>query len=360
LPNINVTDSDGTVTSVPSMEDITCTPPVALNISNSNDSYDVNTLVNLELPNINFTDSDGITTNVPSMENITATPSTPPTSIRVSNSDDSYDVTTLVDLELPNSTVSNSDDSYVQLLPATESLELPLENLTVEDANGVVSQTLTNSPYKDITINVLANLPSGIVYQRNYQSRQLVSHAIYDDAWQLNNGSYNYTAVPNPLYIQEIDYAADSTGWTLKYNNAFGNLNRYTDINGNAPVENFATNYSIDNYTGLGHVWSAHGSIKKPWNTFYGVSGTLEGFNTSSFKGFNDWFGLNAKMASNLNKYDPIRQDVPYIRTSQRSMFTSTSYTSTTAFYWHPTLSIYYGGGKTVSLTHVLTRIHFK
>ena len=158
LPNINVTDSDGTVTSVPSMEDITCTPPVALNISNSNDSYDVDTLVDLELPNINFTDSDGITTNVPSMENITATPSTPPTSIRVSNSDDSYDVTTLVDLELPNSTVSNSDDSYVQLVPATESLELPLENLTVEDANGVVAQTLTNSPYKDITINVLTNL----------------------------------------------------------------------------------------------------------------------------------------------------------------------------------------------------------
>ena len=73
LPNINVTDSDGTVTSVPSMEDITCTPPSAIRVSNSDDSYDVNTLVDLELPNISFTDSDGITTSVPSVEDIVAT-----------------------------------------------------------------------------------------------------------------------------------------------------------------------------------------------------------------------------------------------------------------------------------------------
>ena len=181
LPNINFTDSDGTVTSVPSMENITATAAGSIRVSNSDDSYDVNTSVDLELPNtsisnsnnsyfqlvpatenlglpnINFTDSDGTVSSVPSMEDITATAGT--ASIRVSNSNDSYDVNTSVDLELPNSTVSNANDSYVQLVPATENLELPLENLTVEDTNGVVSQTLTNSPYKDIIINVSASAP---------------------------------------------------------------------------------------------------------------------------------------------------------------------------------------------------------
>jgi hypothetical protein len=67
----------------------------------------------------------------------------------------------------------------------------------------------------------------------------------------------------------------------------------------------------------------------------------LEGFNASSWKGFNDWFGLNAKMASNLYKYDPIKQDVPYIRTAQAALFLSTSY-DTTRVYWWSSIGLYY------------------
>ena len=76
LPDITVTDSDGTVSTVPSMENVVCTPSgsSSVRVSNLNDSYDVTTSVDLELPNINFTDSDGITTSVPSMEDIVATP----------------------------------------------------------------------------------------------------------------------------------------------------------------------------------------------------------------------------------------------------------------------------------------------
>ncbi|MCP4354339.1 MAG: DUF3168 domain-containing protein [Proteobacteria bacterium] len=44
-----------------------------LNVSNSNDSYNVDITENLELPDITFTDSDGVAAIVPSMENITAT-----------------------------------------------------------------------------------------------------------------------------------------------------------------------------------------------------------------------------------------------------------------------------------------------
>ena len=70
-----ILDSDGvTFFDVVSGGNGTCTPVSLINISNSNDSYSVDTLVNLELPNIDFTDSNGITTSVASMENIEATP----------------------------------------------------------------------------------------------------------------------------------------------------------------------------------------------------------------------------------------------------------------------------------------------
>ena len=49
-------------------------PAGPIRVSNSNDSYVVQVYSDLELPNINFTDSDGTTTSVPSMENIVATP----------------------------------------------------------------------------------------------------------------------------------------------------------------------------------------------------------------------------------------------------------------------------------------------
>ena len=74
LSDIIHTDSDGTFVTLPAQTPMVCTPNQALNISNFNDSYSVNTLVDLDLPNIDFTNSDGTTTSVPSMENISATP----------------------------------------------------------------------------------------------------------------------------------------------------------------------------------------------------------------------------------------------------------------------------------------------
>ena len=47
----------------------------SVRVSNSNDSYDVTTGVDLELPNIQFTQTDGSPTSVPSMENLVCNPS---------------------------------------------------------------------------------------------------------------------------------------------------------------------------------------------------------------------------------------------------------------------------------------------
>ena len=80
LPNIVFTDSDGTTTSVPSVTDIVatlCPTFEDATVHNSNDSYSVTVGSggDLELPNINFTDSDGTTTSIPSMEAVVCTPS---------------------------------------------------------------------------------------------------------------------------------------------------------------------------------------------------------------------------------------------------------------------------------------------
>ena len=70
--SVTVVDGLNTYDLFPS-DSYTCEATV-INVSNSDDSYSVDTEVSLELPNINFTDSDGITTSVPSMEDVVCTP----------------------------------------------------------------------------------------------------------------------------------------------------------------------------------------------------------------------------------------------------------------------------------------------
>ena len=73
-PNVTVTDGDETI-QVLAGGTYTCEGGSAsVVVSNSNDSYSVTTSENLELPNIQFTDSNGTVTSVPSVTNIVATP----------------------------------------------------------------------------------------------------------------------------------------------------------------------------------------------------------------------------------------------------------------------------------------------
>ena len=280
------------------------TPQEPVNVSNSNDTYVVDTLVDLELPNINVTDSDGTITSVPSMENVTCTPSTP-TSVRVSNSDDSYDVNTLVDLELPNSNISNSDNSYISLVPATSSLDLPdtvftdsdgtisnvpatnaitatpqvpqasvnisnsndsysvntlvdleLPNISFTNSDGIV----TSVPSMENIVSTACPVKSGIAYNRVVQTGATISYRVGDDAWNAVSNPYSNQPT-NPINTAELD-----TFTTLKQNNAFGTLDRFTDING---LQVYADNYVIDNYTGLG--WYR---IKRPTTSWNGAIDT--------------------------------------------------------------------------------------
>ena len=112
LPDINVTDSDGSISSVPSVQNVVCSPAADATVENSDTSY-TNTVASggtLVLPNITVTDSDGSTSSVPSVQNVLCTPSADAT---VENSDSSYTNTVASGgtLTLPDITVTDSDGS---------------------------------------------------------------------------------------------------------------------------------------------------------------------------------------------------------------------------------------------------------
>jgi hypothetical protein len=112
LPDINVTDSDGSISSVPSVKDVVCSPAADATVENSDSSY-TNTVASggtLVLPDITVTDSDGSTSSVPSVQNVLCTPSADAT---VENSDSSYTNTVASGgtLTLPDITVTDSDGS---------------------------------------------------------------------------------------------------------------------------------------------------------------------------------------------------------------------------------------------------------
>jgi hypothetical protein len=68
----NIQGSENVILSLPNTTSTPVTTP--LNVRNFDSTYDVDITTNLVLPNISFTDSDGTITSVPSVTDIVATP----------------------------------------------------------------------------------------------------------------------------------------------------------------------------------------------------------------------------------------------------------------------------------------------
>lgn len=201
----------------------------------------------------------------------------------------------------------------------------------------------------------------GIAYQRNYTTRQVTSYTIYDDAYNMSNGVYDYTELPNPLYVQRLDIDSDSSGKTLLKNNFWGNKIRFTDVNGVASIDTNGV-YFVDNFTGLGH-WASNTYIDS-YDDMLGVGGIIEGLNTANFQGYNDWFLPNITMLNDITTYENFniinKFIVPYYNTYQPNFGSSTSYDANSNYIMtfnqgqsalHP---------KANNKTNIITRIHFK
>jgi len=116
---------------------------------------------------------------------------------------------------------------------------------------------------------------SGIAYDRPVLTGQTISYRTGDDAWNLANGTYDYTPPTYPA-----SYAQLNTFTTLLSNNAFGNTNRFTDDVG---TQIYANAYVIDHLTGLGWSKNLQGSGSKTWNN------CIDEPIASSFNSFTDW-----------------------------------------------------------------------
>jgi len=310
-----------------------------------------------------ITDSNGITIfEVGSGDAGTCTPTETCVDVIIENSDDTWNTTgasgsTVI---VPDSTVSNEDDSYVQLLPATIDLELPLEEIQITDENDVLLETIFNSPYKDLVIEI--QQPVGIRYQRDYRTGELDIYLKYSDGWQAENGGYDATNPVFPLTIAELDYT-DATGWTLMGNNAFGNKERFTD---EAGVRSTDTNvlFFIDHLTGLMHYATTSGTYQDIYNNWFGAGNKLEGINTATLNGYGDWFCANTKIINNLIDYSGTGSNLwmcPYLRTIALNYGSSTSWNASFHYNLSSSVGQYYNYTKAVTnAKQLLTRIYYK
>lgn len=162
----------------------------------------------------------------------------------------------------------------------------------------LVANVLLGVNYKIDDVDLVGELvsitPSGILYQRPILTGQTTSFANYDDAWNLANNVYDYTRPANPLTVAELDHDAVSPFITLKENNAFGNTNRFTDING---LQVYADHYIIDHLTGLG--WYSQDSATYNWGTII-----LRAYNATDL-GYTDWRIPNMSELLSIRNLNP-------------------------------------------------------
>ncbi len=213
---------------------------------------------------------------------------------------------TIFVLELPH--MHSWCGSPLELL---EGVDNTPKGVTITDAENPASPiTLYEGSYSCIE----AEPKAGIAYSRPMLTNQKVSYSVGDDGWHFINGTYNYTPPTNPLSIASL-----SDSLTLVDNNAFGNKDRFTDING---LQVYSDNYFIDHWSGLGYTNLVHDS--KNWED--GITFA----NNSTLNGFNDWRITNINELDNLFlKYGALPLDYTPINTYK---FLGNLHTSTTRF----------------------------
>jgi hypothetical protein len=155
---------------------------------------------------------------------------------------------------------------------------------------------------KDYYVDVKSSgvTPSGILYQRP-PITQRTSYRTGDTGWAFQNGYYDYSSDPiNPAVIQQLDYTDTTNFWfKLKYNNAFGNKNRFTNslgVNSNANGRIIGMSftgalslYIIDNLTGWAFTAIDNGANIN-WANTIDLIGARR---AASYLGYNDWIPVS-------------------------------------------------------------------
>jgi hypothetical protein len=194
----------------------------------------------------------------------------------------------------PTTVYENSDQSYQVTIPDGTTHVAP--DITWTDSDGSTNTAPANT---NITCTPSGTPASGILYQRPIIPGWRTSFSLYDEGWQLTNGTYDYTKT-NPATVARLDNSATFPFHTLDANNAFGNVYRFTDENGDHytdPFDSgtksdagaFSTDYVIDHLTGLGWKRNYTAGGGNPWATL------LSNANSATHATFSDWRMANIK-----------------------------------------------------------------
>lgn len=158
----------------------------------------------------------------------------------------------------------------------------PLENLEGFDFTPAAVTVTDNGDditlYPSDTYTCMGIMPDGIAYSRVRNTNAITQFRVGDDVYNRINNPYSDPPA-NPAYIQSLDLTAGVDIWkTLKFNNEFGNKNRFTDPLGGQDFIGQGAN--IDHLTG---VMYRYASFNGTWDD------GIDTANGLSFLGYNDW-----------------------------------------------------------------------
>lgn len=166
------------------------------------------------------------------------------------------------------STIINSTATYFQQVDSGATFELP--NISHIDTDGTPTPTPAQTPF------ICSQPTSIVVYNRVYYTGNNDSFSLYDEAWQAENGTYDFGEEVGKT--QRLDYSSSAPFYTLVYDNIFNTKDRFTDELG---TQLYAANITIDHLTGL--MW------KNDSNGFLNYTTAAATAEASTFGGYSDW-----------------------------------------------------------------------
>lgn len=231
--------------------------------SNSDNSYSGSVLSggSLSIPDITVTDSDGSTFTSPSVKNITCTPAA---DANVQNSDATYSTTVASGgtLTLPDSQIN------VNGVDEGDVVSVKTIDVNIQDSGGVVTPDSVSLVGNTLTVTVPAG-GAAPVGAKPIKTGQTTSYTSEDDGATQRG--------------RLVDF------FTLDSNNAFGNLNRFTDLTGG---QTYASNgVFLDHSTDNGSEILAF--TNSPTNTTWSV--TITAISAQTTDGKTDWYMPNVQ-----------------------------------------------------------------
>lgn len=354
LPDINVTDVRGTVTQVPSVQDVVCS---FIRIDLQNTLGTLLESITAYPSGGKFTVSDQTFDILNSLGTVLNSV-TAPVGSDVTVNDVNFAIQNQNNTTLQSGTYVVGEDVLLNDTVVTDSslatfntetaLSISLPNTTVNSVSTVGGVMTINTPS--------AATPSGICYQNTHPS--FATSYVANDSWDsFIDGDYDRTPPTYPAGFAQLDYSAtqsdirvtpatgtsgtDPVGQTwLKSNNAFGNKYRFTDDQGNASDATVGSNmwahvdwnnhswtgatadYVIDHLTGWGYTvkyaddggkvnLNTTGNSWSEWITYISTAtvGSYSGFIPLDLSEMTNAHGANANptevWADNFFEFDP-------------------------------------------------------